>query len=414
MDVFMWKFLIFSLLIAISRSETYEDAYELNESLLQNYNPLIRPLNNQTDVVEVYLTVSLSFIHSYDVKNQVLTISSWLGTYWTDERLVWNKTQFNDLSQIVVDTSKIWIPDLAFLNVLGDTLDVGSGSQAVVMHDGNVLWWPGKLHSIYCKANVRKFPFDEQTCALHVGTNVNTKNKVLLLPLMDRIELFQFVPNGEWHIVDTYIWDSTELEFRVLKFSITLRRRHEYYVINIILPVILLTFLNCVCFVLPSTSGERIGFATGMFLTFTVFVTFFNEYLPQTSEQMCLLSLYLMVQQFASGFTVFITVLVVRFHHMTSKQVKNATLARCILSCKKRGICAGVLCICRKGNYKKVIPQTSVDPLNTKIQNDVQEDERLEEITYEDVGHLIDKAFWYGCLLFTFTFNFGFTILWMT
>ncbi|KAK3588907.1 hypothetical protein CHS0354_007056 [Potamilus streckersoni] len=354
MNIFMRKLLLFAVIIATTRPEAYEDAYELNESLLQKYNPLIRPLDNQTDVIKVYLTVSLSFIHSYDVKNQVLTISSWLGTFWTDERLVWNKTQFNDLREIVVDTSKIWLPDLIFLNVLGDTLDIGSGSKAVVMHDGQVLWWPGKLHSIYCKANVRKFPFDEQTCALHVSTNIHTKNKVVLLPYTDKIELYQFIPNGEWHIVDTYIWDSTELDFCVLMFSITLRRRHEYYVINIILP------------------------------------------------------------QFVSGFTVVVTVIVVRFHQMTSKQVKNATLARCISSCKKRGICVGVLCICRKGNCKKVIPQTSVYPNNSKIQNLVCEDESLEEITYEDVGHLIDKAFWYGYLLFTVTFNFVFTILWMT
>jgi nicotinic acetylcholine receptor len=49
-----------------------------------------------------------------------------------------------------------------------------------------------------------------------------------------------------------------------LTFSVTLRRRPKYYVINLVIPVALLSALALLTFLLPSDAGEKIGLSASL------------------------------------------------------------------------------------------------------------------------------------------------------
>ena len=63
------------------------------------------------------------------------------------------------------------------------------------------------------------------------------------------------------------------------------QRRRPYYVINILLPTLLMSVCVVWTFILPTASGERIGYSLTILLSFTVFLTVTNGLLPSTSQQ---------------------------------------------------------------------------------------------------------------------------------
>jgi hypothetical protein len=80
----------------------------------------------------------------------------------------------------------------------------------------------------------------------------------------------------------------------MVTFTLILKRGSSYYVLNVIIPVILLGILNVLTFVLPADSGEKIGYTITVFLSFSVFLTIISSELPRTSGS--ILGYYLIFQ----------------------------------------------------------------------------------------------------------------------
>ncbi|KAH3808703.1 hypothetical protein DPMN_137060 [Dreissena polymorpha] len=85
----------------------------------------------------------------------------------------------------------------------------------------------------------------------------------------------------------------SEHEPGAVEFKLVLKRRPSYYMIHIFAPIILLTFLGPLAFVLPNEA--RSSFAIGLFVTFGVFLTTVASKLPQNSEETPYVSYYLVV-----------------------------------------------------------------------------------------------------------------------
>ncbi|KAL8596823.1 hypothetical protein ACOMHN_027152 [Nucella lapillus] len=65
-----------------------------------------------------------------------------------------------------------------------------------------------------------------------------------------------------------------------------------------ILPILLLSLLNCLVFLLPVESGEKMTVSVTIFLSFAVFLSLIDSSLPPNSDSVCLFSVYLAVQMF--------------------------------------------------------------------------------------------------------------------
>ena len=69
-----------------------------------------------------------------------------------------------------------------------------------------------------------------------------------------------------------------------LQFWIRLRRRPFFYVLNIIIPTIVLAVLSALTFIVPTDSGEQLSLGVSILLAFSVFMLILSENTPQTSE----------------------------------------------------------------------------------------------------------------------------------
>ena len=73
-------------------------------------------------------------------------------------------------------------------------------------------------------------------------------------------------------------------------------RKARYTVINMIIPIILLSIMDLLVFWLPPESGEKVSLGITVLLSFSVFLLVVEERLPRTSENMPILSEYTMFQ----------------------------------------------------------------------------------------------------------------------
>jgi len=119
------------------------------------------------------------------------------------------------------------------------------------------------------------------------------------------VNLGHYEENSVWEMVDaiTVVKDLTGSPSVLMEY--TLKRKPSYYIFNIIIPVIVLGFLDVFAFVLPVSSGERAGFSITVFLTFAIFLTIIGSALPVNSENICVLSVYLMVMTIFSVVSLF-------------------------------------------------------------------------------------------------------------
>lgn len=85
----------------------------------------------------------------------------------------------------------------------------------------------------------------------------------------------------------TYL--STGTAHTGVTFRIRLHRKRTFYVLNTIIPVVMLSLLNVLVFLLPASSGEKMALAVTVLLSFTVYLSIISEVMPKTSESISIL-----------------------------------------------------------------------------------------------------------------------------
>lgn len=86
--------------------------------------------------------------------------------------------------------------------------------------------------------------------------------------------IFSYVESGEWMLLETKVDSSTEIaetgQYSVVTYLIKIRRRTLYYIMNFILPCVLIAILTVLVFLLPPESGERVSYGITVILSFTI------------------------------------------------------------------------------------------------------------------------------------------------
>ena len=69
-----------------------------------------------------------------------------------------------------------------------------------------------------------------------------------------------------------------------------LERKARYTIINVLIPIIILSVMDLLVFWLPPKSGEKVSLGITVLLLFSVFLTVVDERLPRTSDNVPILS----------------------------------------------------------------------------------------------------------------------------
>ncbi|XP_045766075.1 acetylcholine receptor subunit alpha-like isoform X1 [Maniola jurtina] len=146
------------------------DAKRLYDDLLSNYNKLVRPVVNTTDVLRVCIKLKLSQLIDVNLKNQIMTTNLWVEQSWYDYKLRWEPREYGGVHMLHVPSDHIWRPDIVLYNNADGNFEVTLATKATIYHQGLVEWKPPAIYKSSCEIDVEYFPFDEQTCVLKFGS----------------------------------------------------------------------------------------------------------------------------------------------------------------------------------------------------------------------------------------------------
>nr|KAG5703101.1 hypothetical protein BaRGS_012163 [Batillaria attramentaria] len=266
------------------------DEQRLLNYIMRGYEKSVRPVRNASTPVVIRMGLTLTQIFDMDEKDQVLVTNVWLDQEWVDEFLVWDPTDFNNITMIRIPCHKIWLPDMVLYNNAAEYTDGLMPANAMIDYTGNVFWpVPTKLQSS-CKVDVTYFPFDYQTCTLKFGSWTYDGYQVDVTNRTKEVDLSNYVVNGEWELIYIKIvrnvvrYACCDEPFPDVTFFIKIRRRTLYYMYNVVFPCVMMSALTLLVFCLPPDSGEKIALGITVLLAFSVFMLAVAENLPETSE----------------------------------------------------------------------------------------------------------------------------------
>ncbi|XP_045029496.1 acetylcholine receptor subunit alpha-like isoform X1 [Daphnia magna] len=319
------------------------DAKRLYDDLLSNYNKIVRPVVNNSDVLTVRIKLKLSQLIDLNLKNQIMTTNLWVEQYWYDYKLQWEPSEYGEVSMLHVPSDHIWRPDISLYNNADGNFEVTLSTKATVYHNGLVEWKPPAIYKSSCEIDVEYFPFDEQTCVMKFGSWTYDGNKVDLRHI-DEVEgsnivdigmdLSEFYMSVEWDILDVPAVRSVKLytccvePYLDITFNITMRRKTLFYTVNLIIPCMGISFLTILTFYLPSDSGEKVTLSISILISLHVFFLLVVEIIPPTSLVVPLLGKYLIFAMILVSISICVTVVVLNVHFRSPQTHRMAPWVR--------------------------------------------------------------------------------------
>ncbi|XP_030764605.1 acetylcholine receptor subunit alpha-like [Sitophilus oryzae] len=300
--------LLLCVLICYGAVTGNPDAKRLYDDLLSNYNKLVRPVVNTSDVLRVCIKLKLSQLIDVNLKNQIMTTNLWVEQSWYDYKLRWEPKEYGGVHMLHVPSDHIWRPDIVLYNNADGNFEVTLATKATIYHQGLVEWKPPAIYKSSCEIDVEYFPFDEQTCVLKFGSWTYDGFKVDLRHMDEKagsnvvdvgVDLSEFYMSVEWDILEVpavrneKFYTCCDEPYLDITFNITMRRKTLFYTVNIIIPCMGISFLTVLTFYLPSDSGEKVTLSISILISLHVFFLLVVEIIPPTSLVVPLLGKYL-------------------------------------------------------------------------------------------------------------------------
>ncbi|XP_071531421.1 acetylcholine receptor subunit alpha-type acr-16-like isoform X15 [Panulirus ornatus] len=297
----------------------------LLHDLLDNYNPLERPVGNESEPVVVSFGITLQQIIDVDEKNQLLITNTWLKLEWKDVNLRWNESDYGGVKDLRIPPYKIWKPDVLMYNSADEGFDGTYQTKVVVSSSGGCLYIPPGIFKSTCKIDITWFPFDDQRCKMKFGSWTYSGWQLdLQLQSEDGGDLSDFIKNGEWDLIEVpgernvLTYKCCPEPYVDITFVIKLRRRTIYYLYNLVVPCIMISSMTLLGFSLPPDTGEKLTLGVTILLSLTVFHNLVTETLPQVSDAMPVLGTYFNCIMFMVASSVVSTVLILNYHHRSA------------------------------------------------------------------------------------------------
>lgn len=163
-------------------------------------------------------------------------------------------------------------------------------TNVVLRSDGHIMWDSPAITKSSCRVDVSYFPFDGQQCSLTFGSWTYNGNQLDLRNQLDSGTLTDFVENVEWEVLgmpaarNVITYGCCSEPYPDVTYTLLLRRRASFYIFNLLLPCIMVSFLAPLGFYLPADSGEKVSLGVTVLLALTVFQLLVAESMPPSES----------------------------------------------------------------------------------------------------------------------------------
>ena len=243
---------------------------------------------NSVTTIDALLVVNK--INGLEPVSRTFTLTGFLQFSWNVpcvERLYKNETNWpmKKVADLNLNPDQFWKPQLMHRSAFEEVYLQNRDDMAIYvsMPSGRFFEYiPGKF-TILCSFDFRKFPFDTQSCSMHLysvfETNIVTFGKpnikMMPMPIDESID---------WELVNYTSTSAVRNELNSDAFlTFTFNRKPCYYIVTLIIPGFALHCLILVSYFLPPETTDRTVYAATVELAFYFFQIEFNRALPQSS-----------------------------------------------------------------------------------------------------------------------------------
>ncbi|RUS74797.1 hypothetical protein EGW08_017443 [Elysia chlorotica] len=302
----------------------FNQTSELYSRLFTGVDTRISPSVNASIPKDVYLVLNILSLREIQQAQQYFVINIFMQVSWQDEIRSWDPDQYGGVRFVYPGMTGMWRPRVIVTNSIEER-DVFGDNRAPfnLAWDGTARWFPGAVLRLSCTMDMTYFPFDRQRCMVRFLTQ-EYGSEVNLIPSSNTVNTNNYGEHGEWELESTSVY-SDIVDFRVITFSgvtyyFDFRRRPGFYLMNVLVPVILMSLLSPLVFILPEESGERVSFSVTLLLSLAVFMGIVAGHLPQSSQPLPLTILYLFALLIHCGLCVVFSVLHLKWEQYRAKQ----------------------------------------------------------------------------------------------
>ncbi|XP_059154940.1 neuronal acetylcholine receptor subunit alpha-6-like [Physella acuta] len=309
------------------QGQMYSHALAVHKDKLNSdvYSTEVRPLRNQSSTMFVYVIFQIVSIAQVDDVSQSFTCNGFISFAWVDEMVAWNPADYGGHVMIHPLPEDIWRPRVVLVNTLGER-DLFDDDKAplFVTYDGVTNWVPGSLFPASCALDMTNYPFDKQICNLQLVAMTVTIDEMMFVALANKALTTYYTANGEWELVDSSVKvfnlsTGENMALSAINIEFSIKRRPLFLIFNVVLPVVFLSFLNILVFVIPVESGEKIAYGITVLLALSVFMSIVSAMLPRSST-MPRVTVYLFILLTISVLTVVDSIFIVYIYHMEEKE----------------------------------------------------------------------------------------------
>lgn len=297
-------------------------ATTLYDDLFQHYNPRLLPVCSNNGNVTLYFNTALRQIMDLNEKEQVISINIWLRMTWNDCRLRWNTSSYGDVDHFAVPYGAVWVPDITVYDSASDEVMMpGKEDYKVSIYSDGTMYYnfPTVIKSI-CRVDVTYFPFDTQKCSLKFGSWSHDGTELDVINSSSTADITNYVVHNEWSLTgmpvvrNVLYYECCAEPYPDVTFFLTIKRKSQFYVMTVLFPCILTSFVAMLSFILPAESGEKVSLGITVLLSLAVFLLLVSESMPASSDSFPFIGMYFAVSMVLVSMSCTMTVIVLMFH----------------------------------------------------------------------------------------------------
>ena len=379
---------LFFLLLLTPISSYGNSRHELQQHI---YNNVPRVIPDRG--INLTLSLAIRAFNSIDQIDGSINMNVWFRYNFNNKNIVWNPKDYSNITTINLDTNidfdnYIWTPDIYLYNTAEKPMSELDYSKANVYSNGDIFWSrPGLIKST-CIFDLTYFPFDQQKCKLKFGSWAYDKTMIFLGNHTSEVDISNYQEHEEWKLVghdvkiNSVKYSCCENEYHDIDFHYTIRRKPNYYNLNIIIPTFATATLIILTLLVPWDSGERISFAVTVLLSIIVFLLIVSENLPKTDNEPLLSRMIIRLIYFSLVGVIFTIIISCLHNNINNKSILKSKFLKNLFSKIKFIEC----CLNKNSALEK-----RTDSYNEAVHGKTYEDAQLEEC--RSLLILIEKIF---------------------
>ncbi|KAL8599522.1 hypothetical protein ACOMHN_065961 [Nucella lapillus] len=230
--------------------------------------------------VNVDVSFNVGSVLSLNDAEQTMTCSVYIVVEWRDISLVWNPRDYSNVSMIEMSPGAVWMPTLMLINSRDPVNIMSFADNLFIYSNGTVTVFVYYKTVTLCTMDHSQFPYDTQTCGIVLESSSPCCKINLTFGLLNETDAVNLILQSDWELVSmTHAEALTKRGFPSMQLQ--LRRRTVYFTVCLVLPMVLTSYMNTLVFLLPVQCGERFSFLVTIFVSTSLFISFFKDVMPR-------------------------------------------------------------------------------------------------------------------------------------